>query len=171
MRFGLRSCQMCHQASFPASGSRTVGSHTSQPGDLEVTSSGLTHVAISETLTMHKHQFLRVLERRDRQNDGAPRSDVLSIAVTIFIGDIFVAAATPFTNPRVFSAAFWEAASWLVALSSLGITIWWAIRLVRWHRSHPRRTVEEIYEEVIDEMEVDRQRLAAIEARSPKGDS
>src|SRR5258708_37175574 len=134
--------------------------------DLEVTSSGLTHVAISETLTMYKHQFLRVLERRDRQNEGAPRSDVLSIAITIFVGDIFVAAATPFTSPRIFAPAFWGPASWLVAVASLGTAIWWAGRLILWHRRHPRRTGEELDGTVISEMEEDRQRLAGIASRA-----
>ncbi|SRR6266851_784762 len=135
-------------------------------GNLPVSTTGLAHTGISETLTIEKHHFLRVLERMQRQNEGAPRSDVLSIALTVFLGDIFIAAATDFRDVAGFSRSFWQAAAWIVALSALTIAIVWTIRLVRWHRGHPRKQPEDIYEEVVKEMENDRKRLAQIDANA-----
>ena len=114
---------------------------------------------------MEKHHFLRVLERMERQTEGAPRSDVLSIAVTVFLADIFIAAATDFKDVAGFSKSSWQAAAWLIALLALAITVVWSIRLFRWHRSHPHRSPEEIYADVVREMENDRRRLAAIDAK------
>lgn len=115
---------------------------------------------------MEKHHFLRVLERMERQSEGAPRSDVLSIAITAFLGVIFIAAATDFKDIAGFSRAFWQAAAWLVAALSLGIAVIWAVRLIMWHRAHPHKTPEEIYEEVVKDMESDRRRLAAIDTKA-----
>jgi predicted MFS family arabinose efflux permease len=145
-----------------------MGSHPSQPGNLDVTSSGLTHSAQAENVLMNKYHLLYVLQKRfaaerDQQRRIRPRVSWWVGSLTTFLGLGGTFVVSDFKDLLGIGKAEWRGSFLdLVALAlilTVGLFVWW---LVDWwsHRSDQLATPEEMLADILRQMDKDNAQIA-----------
>lgn len=117
------------------------------------------------SVTLQKHQFLRVLERMQTQARDAPRSDWFFAALSAAIGIGFALVTSEFRDRLWLKAADWQAL-FLGALAVSVLTLLvQGVRLLVYRMSHKMKTAEELYDDVLAEMAKDQAALDAIDRK------
>jgi hypothetical protein len=127
-------------------------------------SAAATHVGPDETVKMNKYHLLWVIRRlRDRQR--GPSFEQVLIPATLGLGLLVALLPAEFQDYANVEAAVWEAliilSTGCALLVAAFLFVWWSACRI----NSPPKTEEEIYEEIITEMEKDRKRLTEIESR------
>jgi hypothetical protein len=115
---------------------------------------------------MYKHHFLRVVERMQRREEGAPRTDAFYAALTGLLAVVLAEVTTNFRGVLGIPADTWQAFWLFVGAGCLGVVVVQGWRLWRYRRDHKPQPAEAIYQEVLAEMARDQEQMDAAERRS-----
>jgi len=129
------------------------------------TTQSATYSAPDEIVHLNKYHLMLVLRRlMDRPKD--PSFDHVLIPAGLAVATIAALLSANFQSYAGIDAAVWEAMFFIIAATSSVASI---VLLIRWiiHRvKNPPKSEEDIYEEIVLQMEHDRQRLARLQARA-----
>ena len=106
---------------------------------------------------MNKYHLARVLDRMHKRRN--PGIEHVAIPFTMFWALLLALLPTDFQDYIGIKAATWESLAfgltWLSGIVTVVLFVWWAYNIIR----HPSKEPETIVDEIIDEMEKDRERL------------
>ena len=132
----------------------------SQPNGTVTSGTGsLTHTSPNEGLQMNKWHLIWVIARLQGGSKG-PHVEHVFIPLALFLGLLLALFPTDFQNYLGLEAAVWEAIAIILTIISGVLTIilfiWWMVNRIQ----NPPQTPEGCYDEIIEQMAQDRERLS-----------